>query len=507
MTKDIRLTRKHPILSARGDQLDLNMKAAMGGKPYIEARLTRHPCESEVSWSGSAGSQFAPRGVQGRKDRGFYVNYAGRIAAKLNQYTVGPHVKRDGAGKIHLRDTTATGVDIHGFWERVGMFLTAGQWCWVHVDRSAPTLDPSSGQPRPRSVAEAEASGDRVWWGVWSSTSVVDWKFDALGGVEWLITESSEYVSAGPAAPAKEMRVRTIWTKAGGVKLYIDPAKPDEVAESVPFAIPAGVVPFIPVGVPTTDPHWFDTVEHVCASILNLESCNHENLLQAVYPQMVLPSGVIDAAKDQAGSLNTQEAITIIKGLNNPIVEDAQHSGITRYITPPKSELQAIPEEILRRRKELFDVVGLALARDSKQVESAESKAFDRLDVNAVLASRARELEEAEKKAVAMSMRLDPRFAEYAPVYPQEFDVSDLSAEMEALLGLNSMDLPSGARREVKKAAITLLSRIGRIPRERVEELRAEADEADDSLGLNAFAAAPVRKPVEQEDDAEDDAG
>lgn len=496
MDKDIRLTRKHRILKTRGTQLDLNMKAAMGGKPYVEARLTRHPCESDVSWIGSGASEFSPSGVQGRKDRGFYINYAGRIAAKLNQYTVGPQVKRDKAGESHIRDTTATGVDIHGFWERVGMFLTAGQWCWIHVDRSAPTLDPSTGQPRARSVAEAEASGDRVWWGIWPSTAVVDWKFDQVGGIDWIITESTEYINESPTDPAQEMRVRTIWTKAGGVKLYIDPEKPEEVKQSVPFAIPGGVVPFICVGVPSSDPWWFDTVEHVCASILNLESCNHENLLQAVYPQLVVPSPLIDAIKDQTGSMSTQEAVKATRGLNFPITEDNMHSGITRYITPPKSELQAIPEEILRRRKELFDVVGMALTKDSKQVESAEAKAFDRLDVNAVLATRARELEEAEKKAVAMSTVLDPRFAAYEPVYPREFDVSDLTSEMEALLGLNSMDLPGGARREVKKAAITLLARIGRIPRDRVEELRKEADEEDVTLGLSAFASNPPVDPL-----------
>lgn len=489
MAKDIRITRKHDFLEDRGAQLDLNVKAVLGGTPYIKARLTRHPCESEVSWSGSSAASIAPKGIQGRRERAFYINYAGRIAAKLNQYTVGPHVKRDGADELHISDTTATGVDIHGFWDRVGTFLTAGQWCWIHVDRSAPTLDPSTGRPVQRSVMDAEMSGDRVWWGVWPSTSVVDWKFDQVGGIEWLITESEEYETTTPDSPATEWKVRTIWTKQGGVKLYIDEKKPDEVARSVPFAMPGGFVPFVCVGVPSSDPWWFDTVEHVCSSILNLESCNHENLLQAVYPQMVLPQGVLDSARDQAGSLNTQEAITIIKGLNNPIVEDAQHSGITRYITPPKSELQAIPEEITRRRKELFDVVGLALARDTKQVESAEAKAFDRLDVNAVLATRSRELQAAETKAVAMSKRLDQRFKEYEPVYPQEFDVSDLASEMEALLGLSSMDLPTGARKELKKAAVRKIAKLGKTPDDRVAELMAEVDETDDTLGLNQFAA------------------
>jgi hypothetical protein len=242
-------------------------------------------------------------------------------------------------------------------------------------------------------------------------------------------------------------------------------------------------------------------VEHVCASILNLESCHHENLLQCVYPQMVVPRGLIDSAKDQGGSMTTQEAVTLIRGMNFPIAEDAADSGTTRYITPPKSELQAIPEEINRRKRELFDVVGMALYRDTKQVESAEAKAFDRLDVNAVLAARARELEEAERKAVEMSIALDPSFTAYEPSYPSEFDVSDLSAEMDALLGLNSMDLPTGTRREVKKAAIGLLARIGRIPRERVAELREEADQEDTTMGFAAFASTRPAAPVEEPDE------
>lgn len=495
--KDIRATRRHQILAKRVVQIDLNIKAVTGGRPYVDARLSRHACESEVSWSGSAASSFAPSGVKGRKDRAFYINYVGRIAGKLNQYTTGPEVKRPGADLKHLADTTATGVDIHSFFAKVGSLITASGWCWLHVDRSAPQIDHSTGKPAQRSVAQAEASGDRIWWGVWDALSVVDWRFNGNGGLDWLITESCQYENADPAKEAVERRVRTLWVPGGGARLYLNKEDPSKIDREEEFTISAPIVPFICVGVPSADPHWFDSVENVAASVLNLDSCNHENLLQCVYPQMVIPTGVANAAKDQAGALGTQEAITIIKGLNNPIMEDPQDSGITRYITPPKSELQAIPEEVERRMRSMYQIAGMGLQRDTKQVESAEAKAFDRLDVNAVLAERGRLLQEAETRAVAMSKQLDPAFKEYLPVYPTEFNVSDITGDMEALLGLNAMDLPDGARRETHKAAIGILARVGRIPQERVDELREEADQADLSMGLDTIPdrPSPAQKP------------
>ncbi len=45
--------RSHPVIQARCAQLALNLLALHGGRPYIEARLSRYAGESKAEWEGA----------------------------------------------------------------------------------------------------------------------------------------------------------------------------------------------------------------------------------------------------------------------------------------------------------------------------------------------------------------------------------------------------------------------------------------------------------------------
>jgi hypothetical protein len=104
-------------------------------------------------------------------------------------------------------------------------YLTACGWCWIGVD--APVID---GQI---SVAEKQTKKVRPYIQVYSPLEVVDWKFDGIGGIQWLITESKVVESTTPDKPEIEYTVRRIWT-AGMVrivKIYVN-EKGKSVVES-----------------------------------------------------------------------------------------------------------------------------------------------------------------------------------------------------------------------------------------------------------------------------------
>jgi hypothetical protein len=275
--------------------------------------------------------------------------------------------------------------------------------------------------------------------------------------------------------------------RAGYEAAEMDRLEELRLAREETFTLGAALVPFVPVGVPSACPGWFDDVEMVCASILNLESCHNENLIQSVFPQLVMPTGLISEIMQQA-NCSYEAAIAMARGLNYPILEPAESKGLTRYLQPNAADLEAIPREIARRRADLFEIVGMALSRDSKQVESAEAKRLGLLDVSAVLAQRAEILQTAETAAVEVARRLDPSFAAYAPVYPIEFDVGDLKGDLENLLLISTTTLPEGSRRELMKAFISKLGRIGKVPAERLAQLLEEADAEELAPELGAFA-------------------
>jgi hypothetical protein len=476
---DIRATRYHPTLESRREQITLNLKAIEGGRPYIDARLSRHACESDTSWGGTArtidGGSFSVPGVIGRKDRASYTNYAARIAGKINQLISSGGVQREGVDPMFAADATRTGVSLAAFMDTIGEMFTGGGWCWISVDRLAAPTD-ADGNPVPRSVADREQSGDRAWWNAWSAVDVPDWKFGTDGKLEWLITDQVVYISDTPDAKPERVHERTIWTRGTAQKLRI--MADGKVEAQAPIKLSHGLVPFVPVGVPSPRAWWFDDIEMGCAQLLNLESCHHENLYSAGFPQLIIPDDLITNVMNQAGC-SFDKAMQMARGLNFPIGESAASANITRFIQPNATDLGALPSEIQRKRGELFEVVGMALKRESAQVESAEAKRLGLLDVSAVLAQRAAIMQAAETAAVKLSKVVDSTFQEYAPVYPTEFDIGDTAGNLNGLVTINSMTLPDGARRETAKAAIRELARIGRIAPERVTELNAEVDEMD----------------------------
>lgn len=489
---DIRATRKHKVLIRRERQLGYNLLSKSGGGPYVDARLTRFTCESDASWAGTAAtrlkeSKFSANwhrsdtsGIIGRKDRAFLINYAGRIVSKINQYVFGQDIERSGIDDAFAQDATKTGLTINALMDEVSASYTAGQWCWIGVDRGAPEIDSTTGQRVGRSVAQREAVGDRIWWSLWHATEVVDWRFDDAGRLLWLITQQDVYDNADYTKEAADQTIRTIWERGGGRRLYLNRDDKGKVDREEPFTISAPIVPFVLVGVPSSKPWWFDDVERVQASLLNLESAHNENLIQAVFPQLVLPHGVINEIMrltELTGLEGYESALEMVRGLAYPILEPTDASGLTRYLQPSASDLKAIPDEIIRRRKELMNIVGLAMQnQETNQVSSAASKAWDNLDPSNTLRNRAIILEDVEEKAVALSAKLDLSFPIYDVQYPRQFDIPNPEQDIATLVQLGNLDLPDSGRREVMKASMKVLGSMVSIPKERMDQILKDID-------------------------------
>lgn len=473
--QDIRVTRSHRIFSSRFPVLTRNIQCWKGGAPYIEAALLRGISEDDTSWQGDS-----KRGIVGRKNRAYLIDYAARIVSKINQYVFSQDIPREGADPEFLANVTKTGMDINRFMAEVSGALTVGQWAWVQVDRGALSIDPQTNQPEQRSLVQRQAAGDSIFWSLWRSNEVVDWCFAPDGSLLWLLTEHASYDNTNPLVPATEGKVRTLWGRGEGVRLYLN--EKSEVIKEEKFTLSAPVVPFALAGIPSVEPWWFDDVERLQAALLNLESANFENLIGACYPQLVIPSGMIEDIMTMSGLQQTpqglQQAIEIVRGLNYPISEPKDNNGQTRYLAPPSADLEAIPRDITRLTKELFDVAGMALKNQGAQVESAEAKAWNHLDVAAVIALRANELQVLETKCVDLSGQLDTTFAKYEPQYPTKFDISDFAQDVEAIMQLRDVLSGTEAMKELERAGVKSMTRqFGTTP-ERARVILAEIDQS-----------------------------
>ena len=471
--------RKHSIILDRMAQMSFNLLAWKGGKPYITTRLTRWPGEDDTSWLGDATKQ-----IIGRRDRGFLVNYAQRIVQKINQLVFTQTVERKGADAAFLLDVTMTGQSVNQVMMNASSMMTAAGWCWLSVDAGRIPVDPGTGQRKVRSMAEKEAAGARPYWCLWSPTEVEDWAYGPDGQLLWLKTNVASLMNTDPRTAAVKTQVVTLWERAQVTRMtWTDGTKAPSQEVMVNEL---GAVPFVPVGVPSADPHWFDGVELIQAATMNLENSHNECLASSHYPQLVIPASLIQAIM-QLGGKSYDEALEMTRGLRYPIMEPDEAKGISRFIMPDAGSSKNIPDEVTRRVKALFDMVGLALANpDTKMVQSAESKRLDQLDPQAVLRGQAQLLEEAERKLVAMTKQMDPTFTDYQPAYPTSFDTRNLKEDMDAIAAMmGAVELPHGVKKEVARVAVYLLNEIHAIPEKRLQELLDEVDQMEESLGTD----------------------
>lgn len=450
-------TRQHAIMAARRSQLRLNRLASDGGRPYVEARLWRAPNETDASWNG-----VPNEGIVGRRTRTASVDDAARVSEKINQYIFKKPVLRKGADEAFLRNCTGDGESVHEFMQNVNASITAGRWCWLQADRA----------PLPEGAPETLADKAPVRWLLWGALDVPDWCVDAGGEIRWLITRSSLYRNEDPRRTAVEAELYTLWELDGG-KVYVT----EEAVGPAPVEglrtraeLPGlGRIPFVLAGRPSADAWWFDDVENLQATILNMDSMHTENLTETIYPQLVLPSGLMQSLQMKLRQIGVKDGNAVVTALREitlgrkyPIMESNEDKGVSRYIMP-NGDLKALPEECDRKRRILFDRAGMALFnRETRQVETAESKSFDQLDTNSTLGNRALLLQSVEARLVELTRVFDPSFRGWEPVYNTAFDVVDVAALGSALAqAANVPDKTPLVRRLVAKANVRILKEVG----------------------------------------------
>jgi len=493
----------HKLLMDRREQLLTNILAWKGGRAYIDKRLWRAPNESDLSWNGTryddtnkligTQTQFYS---SGRKQRAAIVNDAGRVVSKITQYLFKTPAERSGIDDEWSKDVTGSGKSVGNFWVDVSELLTAGQWVWLQADRMAPAVDSETGLPRERTLLEKQTDGDTIRWTAWPSVSVPDWSFGPDGSLRWIITEGATYDNADPMTEARVMRIRTLWlkTSTGYVTTqYLIDAKTGktdggEQPSSVREVIGPERLPFILVGTPTPDPWWFDDVEGLQAQLMNLDSLHYENIVKTVFPQLVIPASALEnlqmTLKERYGASSGERIIEVVKelvrGLDSPIVESAEEGQITRFIQPNQQDQETIPKELARKRALLFDMVGLSLFnKETRQIQTAESKQFDQLDTESTLKHRALIMQAAEHSLVALSKEIDPAFSDYEAVWPSSFDVIDVSGDTAAITMLANLPGTTPTMQKLGLlSALRILSELGGYDQDLIDQARKEIEDS-----------------------------
>lgn len=479
--------RMHPAIKARSGQIRINFLAVDGGRPYVDARLSRWPGEPDINFYGFEKSVLKPlinsvgsgKHIDGRLDRTSFVNHVGRVVGKITEHCFSKPPTRQGVDEDFDADADRRGNSANDFMKSaLKNKLTAG-WVWLQVDM--PPAD--SGL----SLAAAKASKFRPYWIQHDPRTVVDWQFSNSGGLEWVLTESTSYQGSNPFKSPSYAKTRTLHTQTETITyLYNDKG---EIFSETTNEHGLGFMPWVPFGNISQQGYWLDDVEGINRTIMNLSSAADDSVYLQMYGQLILPAGLPERV---AGSNTSQVGAVVqtILGMNTPIAESPEEKGISRYISPNGADIKLIYDAIGQKKRDLFERVGMALKSEGKQAESAEAKSLDKNDESAILRNCAQETESAEKSLVEFSRQFDPSFPEYSPQYNREFSSQTLTQDISDALGLQSLNAPESAQIAAGKAAFEAAREKGFLKVTDEEFARVMEDFND--LGIEETMPSPI---------------
>ena len=496
--------RMHPVLVKRQEQIGINILGWRGGREYIEARLSRFAGEDEIDWSGGtrgkAGSNSANAvrdnsntKITGRKDQAHVFPHLDRVVGKIDQSIFSTSPKRADIDPDFLADADRKGHHLDEIMKNANSFVTVARWGWLKINAPKRPVD-EEGKPVEITQDVKEKFKLRPFWEAISPLKVVDWIIDDSGEVQAVLFEDWIFESGSLRKPASWVRVRELW-EPGMVTTYKfgKGDEKDKIVSSDGGKVTEGlnIVPWVPVGRISKRPHWFDSIESVNRSIMDLESCNRQNFFNTVFPQMYMPASTIDAVKSAFG-IDAEEAVTMLTGWNYPIMvpEGETPPG---YIMPDSSAIESLGTELSRLRKEMGNSIGLMVQQESRQVASGESKAFDQQDIAQVMGERAKMLEDAERKGAQITHLWDDTQPLWTPEYTRDFTKIDPSDVIPRLTEAAQMSMPPELYRLVLDRLFNTLSDVGGmdVTPEETADIIAAIAAFDQSAGITDLIGGP----------------
>ena len=433
-------SRKHPEYQAGREIWERSMAAYSGGEKYIDRALIRHVSEIDL--------EFAER-----RRRAYYFNYPRAIARKITQYVLANDPLRSGGDPEIMEDFSRTGLRVNEVMRQLSTLLNVFGRAWLLVE--SPFF---SGPADPCRVKEERL---RPYCRALSPLLVTDWAYGNDGKLLWAVVKEEFYDSSDPFSPPRKVCRRKLYER-NAWRLF--ESVNNTVSEVAGGVNSAGMVPLIPVvepdGFGMDARHWFEDVVRISEAILNNESEAQMNVVKQMFGMLVVSDSFVRSSRrSDPGKGNGSFAAMVARSA--AIVESVEEKGISRFISPSGVENAAIREENRSLKKELYDVVGLAVQANHQEYQTAESKAWDFQNVSQFLAARADILEQAERCAWGIMQRFDPALEVPQVNYNRKFAVRDLAASITGLLQLTQLESGPEFRKALQKSAVDLLDAVG----------------------------------------------
>lgn len=467
---EILFTRTHSLVNKYEKNWYRIKLAYSGGENYLKTALIRHLAELDMSFKE-------------RLKRSYYINLPKKIARLISHFLLSSKPQRDGADEDLLEDFDRHGLRCDEVMLQASTMLNCYGLSWLLVDMP-PVSDDDDVNMETKKQKKL-----RPYCQALSPFAVRDWAYDDDGEIAWAIISETRVNEADPFTERELIECRRVWTRNDWRLFEKDSS--GEVKETVSATHNLGRVPLVKIEEADgfgmgSGAHWFEDVVRISEAILNNGSEGQMNIIQQLFGLLVLPegfartNGTIEIADNSEELSSRETSDTTTSTLAHELAKSAaiwesnEEKGISRYISPGGVETQTIREENKYLKEQLFDVVGLALQSSSKSAQTAESKAWDSVNIQQGLANRAIQLEQVEQRAWELLNLWDSAIKIPKVAYNRDFSIKDIEKSVTALMNLSSFDAGDEYAREVKRTALSKLAELNQISPENYQKVLKE---------------------------------
>ena len=427
------LTRTHPNYLKYSKLWKFYTESYVGGEDYFESHLVQYYKEGDTSYSN-------------RLKRAYRENYSKAVIDTINSYLFKePATRHLGDERLEkfFMNIDGHGKDIGQFMKSASIMSSILGRVYVITDKTKLPADKVTGTKRD----DLESS---CYCYFVSPACVKDVAFDNFGRVKWAIIEESYRDDDDPETSSGDIETRTrVWGKDGWV-LY------GENGEKIDFGTYDFKYP------PIT---YIDTGEKVdlyngtsvISDIAYMDKAIFNNLSRLdniisdqTFSQLIFPiEGLVVEEILRDKDLKDKY---LKLAIGNVLFYSAQTEAKPEYISPDASQAEVILATIKHQIRQVYASIGLQPPdTESNDYKSGVSKQYDFDKLNKLLASKADNIELAERQIIESFNNWMGTSFEATINYPDEFDIRSLADEIILGQELMLLDISETFNKVIQK--------------------------------------------------------
>ncbi len=473
--------RRHPEYGDSLEHWDFLESCYRGGRGWIEKNIFTYHKEGRGEFKK-------------RKKRAYRFPHSKEVISLVNKYIFKGSIERRPSDDLpkHIREfwgaSTLLKRPIEDLMETISLWTSTFGRIWVVIDNNMPE--------GVQSEQQRLETGGRVY-GYWiKPQQAYDFAYDEDGELAWFLNGFFARDDANPltGSGAIEEQYR-LWTKEFTAVIKVSGKGNSRRAELVgnPTVHDLGIVPIFPADHLASEDLYknaglIEDVAYMDRAVANYLSNLDVIIQDQTFSQLAIPyQGLLPSEGSDDDDPENEEMNAIQQmGTQRVFAYNAEGGSAPTFISPDVKQAGMIVATVTKIVGEIYHSIGMAGERTKEDNaagidnSSGVAKAYDFEKLNAMLAAKARALQNVEKNMVRLVNAWNSDVKELQDTedyvtYPQTFDVRNLADEMDNAQRLSVMNAP----KKLRQAQMTRLAK-KMFPQAKEDEIEAIVKDIED---------------------------